>query len=57
MTNQELSKVPWLGDIPIIGAAFRSNRFQRNETELVIIVTPYLVNRHQRGSPRRPTDW
>ncbi|MGC2203002.1 MAG: type II and III secretion system protein family protein, partial [Stellaceae bacterium] len=55
MSNQELSKVPFLGDIPIIGAAFRSNRFQRNETELVIIVTPYLVN----PSPTRlaaPTD-
>jgi pilus assembly protein CpaC len=44
MSDQELSKVPLLGDIPIIGAAFRSNRFQRKETELVIIVTPYLVN-------------
>jgi pilus assembly protein CpaC len=44
VTDQEISKVPLLGDIPIIGAAFRSNRFQRNETELVIIVTPYLVN-------------
>jgi pilus assembly protein CpaC len=44
ISDQEISKVPLLGDIPIIGAAFRSNRFQRNETELVIIVTPYLVN-------------
>jgi pilus assembly protein CpaC len=44
VSDQELSKVPLLGDIPIIGAAFRSNRFQRKETELVIIVTPYLVN-------------
>jgi pilus assembly protein CpaC len=44
VSDQEISKVPLLGDIPIIGAAFRSNRFQRNETELVIIVTPYLVN-------------
>ena len=42
--EQDISKVPLLGDIPIIGALFRSNRFQRNETELVIIVTPYLVN-------------
>jgi pilus assembly protein CpaC len=43
-TIQDISKVPLLGDIPILGALFRSNRFQRNETELVIIVTPYLVN-------------
>jgi pilus assembly protein CpaC len=43
-TEQDISKIPLLGDIPILGALFRSNRFQRNETELVIIVTPYLVN-------------
>jgi pilus assembly protein CpaC len=35
--------VPFLGDIPILGALFRSDSFQRNETELVILVTPYLV--------------
>jgi pilus assembly protein CpaC len=43
-SEQDISKVPFLGDIPILGALFRSNRFQRSETELVIIVTPYLVN-------------
>jgi pilus assembly protein CpaC len=43
-TEQDISKVPVLGDIPILGALFRSTRFMRNETELVIIVTPYLVN-------------
>jgi pilus assembly protein CpaC len=42
-TEQDISKVPWIGDIPILGALFRSNKFQNNETELVIIVTPYLV--------------
>jgi pilus assembly protein CpaC len=42
-TEQDISKVPWLGDIPILGALFRSNKFKNNETELVIIVTPYLV--------------
>ena len=43
-TSQQLvSKVPWIGDIPIIGAVFRSDRFQRGETDLVVIVTPYLV--------------
>ena len=40
---QDVSKVPWLGDVPILGQLFRSERFQRGETELVIIVTPYLV--------------
>ena len=34
---------PWVADIPIIGALFSSRRFQRKETELVIIVTPRLV--------------
>jgi pilus assembly protein CpaC len=41
--TQNISKVPALGDIPIIGQLFRSQQFVRNETELVIIVTPYLV--------------
>ncbi len=35
--------VPFLADIPILGALFRSDAFQRNETELVIIVTPFIV--------------
>jgi len=43
MSTQLVSKVPWIGDIPIIGAVFRSDRFQRSETDLVVIVTPYLV--------------
>jgi pilus assembly protein CpaC len=42
-TEQDISKLPWLGDIPILGQLFRSELFQHNETELVIIVTPYLV--------------
>ena len=37
------SQVPWLGDIPVIGSLFRSARYNRSETELVIIVTPRLV--------------
>ncbi len=35
--------LPWLADIPILGLLFRSTGFQRNETELVILVTPRLV--------------
>jgi pilus assembly protein CpaC len=38
-----LQKFPGLGNVPIIGALFRSDRFERNETELVVIVTPYIV--------------
>ncbi|MGI9510340.1 MAG: type II and III secretion system protein family protein, partial [Geminicoccaceae bacterium] len=39
-----VSKFPGLGDLPVLGTLFRSQRFQTNETELVILVTPYLVN-------------
>jgi len=38
-----ISGLPWLSDIPILGLLFRSTGFQRNETELVILVTPRLV--------------
>lgn len=41
--DNTIEKTPWLGDLPLIGALFRSNAFKRNETELVIIITPYLV--------------
>jgi len=41
--TQSISKFPWLGDVPVLGTLFRSESFQRNETELVIIVTPYIV--------------
>ncbi len=41
--SNNVRSVPLLGDIPVLGALFRSTRFQRQETELVIIVTPYLV--------------
>jgi pilus assembly protein CpaC len=54
-TSQNLSKVPWLGDIPILGALFRSNKFQNNESELVVIVTPYLV-RPPEVAAATPTD-
>ncbi|HET6223560.1 MAG TPA: type II and III secretion system protein family protein [Dongiaceae bacterium] len=42
-TTHDISRFPGLGDLPILGTLFRSDRFRRNETELVIIVTPYLV--------------
>ena len=41
-TNQ-LNQIPGLGNIPILSALFRSTRFQRNETELLIIVTPHIL--------------
>jgi pilus assembly protein CpaC len=54
-TEQDISKIPWLGDIPVLGQLFRSNLFQHNETELVIIVTPYLV-RPSATALSAPTD-
>jgi pilus assembly protein CpaC len=41
--TNDVTKAPFLGDLPILGALFRSTSFRRAETELVIIVTPYLV--------------
>jgi pilus assembly protein CpaC len=41
--DENLSKFPGLGDLPVLGTLFRSTAFQRTETELVIIVTPYTV--------------
>jgi pilus assembly protein CpaC len=42
--STDVEKVPLLGDIPVIGALFRSKRFQNKETELVIFVTPRIVD-------------
>nr|WP_245436056.1 type II and III secretion system protein family protein [Mesorhizobium tamadayense] len=42
-TNNDISTFPWLGEIPILGALFRSSSFQKEESELVILVTPYIV--------------
>lgn len=44
--NASIDKVPFLGDIPILGALFRSRRFQNKETELVVFVTPHAVDKH-----------
>jgi pilus assembly protein CpaC len=41
--SNDVRQTPWLGNLPILGALFSSKRFQRNESELVIIVTPRLV--------------
>lgn len=49
-------QVPWLGDIPIIGALFRSAEYQRAQSELVIIVTPHLVTPTRGEAFTLPTD-
>jgi pilus assembly protein CpaC len=54
--NNSIEKTPGVGDIPILGALFRSNGFQRNETELVIVITPYLVKPVNANDIVLPTD-
>jgi pilus assembly protein CpaC len=51
-----INKFPVLGDIPILGVLFRSTNYQRNETELVTLVTPHLVKPMAPGAARLPTD-
>jgi pilus assembly protein CpaC len=53
--DHDISKFPGLGDIPILGTLFKSDRFQRDESELVIIVTPYVV-KPANGKLAAPTD-
>ena len=40
---QDINKFPWLGDVPVLGTLFKSDAFRKEETELVIIITPYFV--------------
>lgn len=47
--SMDIDKLPMLGDIPILGALFRSKRFQNKETELVVFVTPTVVNSRSAG--------
>jgi pilus assembly protein CpaC len=54
--TNSIDRAPGLGSIPIIGALFRSTRFRRSETELVIIVTPYLVRPVSANQIALPTD-
>jgi pilus assembly protein CpaC len=48
--NNTKDQLPYLGDAPVLGALFRSTDYQKNETDLVIVVTPHLVR------PMAPTD-
>ena len=49
-TQTQVQQLPWLGSMPVLGALFASRSYQKNETDLVIIVTPRLVR------PARPGD-
>ena len=54
--RQIVSKFPLLGDIPVLGSLFRSSSFQKNETELIVIVTPHLVKPLDPTKLTLPTD-
>ena len=60
--TNDITKAPFLGDLPILGSLFRSTNYRHDETELVVIVTPYLVRpvSHQLATPidgyRNPDD-
>ncbi|MDT7041002.1 type II and III secretion system protein family protein [Candidatus Nitronereus thalassa] len=54
--REAIAKYPVLGDIPILGALFRSTSFRKNETELIIIVTPRLVKPLDMKKQSLPTD-
>ena len=54
--NNSITSAPGLGDVPVVGALFRSTSFQRGETELMIIVTPYLVKPVNANDIVLPTD-
>jgi pilus assembly protein CpaC len=51
-----VSKFPLLGDIPVLGALFRSTSFRKNESELIVIVTPHLVKPLDMAKQTLPTD-
>ncbi len=48
---RSVDQVPWLGQVPILGALFKSSGFQKSETDLVILVTPRLVRPVAPGTP------
>jgi pilus assembly protein CpaC len=52
-----VSKYPLLGDLPILGPLFQSKQFQKEETELIIIVTPHLVKPLDMAKQTLPTDF
>lgn len=55
-SQNTIQKLPGAGDLPILGSLFRSTSYKRGETELVIVVTPYLVNPVDAAQIALPTD-
>lgn len=55
--SRSMNQVPGLGDIPILGALFRSTAYQTQQTEMVVLVTPYIVNPSPANTVAVPTDY
>jgi pilus assembly protein CpaC len=57
ISNTSQDQLPWAGDVPVLGALFRSAQYQKNETDLVILVTPHIVRPMAPTAPiRTPLD-
>jgi pilus assembly protein CpaC len=54
--TDNVTQLPWIGDVPVLGALFRSTDFQKSQTELVIVVTPHLVTPGDATVMTLPTD-
>lgn len=54
--SNTIQRMPGAADIPVLGALFKSTNFQKNETELVIVITPYLVTPVNDRDVKLPTD-
>src|SRR6202012_4045376 len=55
-TKQAINGLPGLSQLPVLGALFRSRDFQRNQTELMVLVTPYIVRAVAQKDLSRPDD-
>jgi pilus assembly protein CpaC len=56
-SRDNFSKYPLLGELPVLGALFRSSDYQRSETELIIIITPHIVKPLDTAKQPLPTDY
>lgn len=55
--SRSMNQIPGLGEVPILGALFRSTAYQTQQTEMVVLVTPYIVNPSPAGTVAVPTDY
>jgi pilus assembly protein CpaC len=57
VNDRDMEQLPWLGQVPVLGALFRSTSYRKRETDLVILVTPHLVRPAEPGEKlRTPLD-